>query len=214
MCNIKLLVGTAILLLITSSCMKDKPDSLPENLEWNPELALPLGDEAFGMNSESNYDTTLLENDSITSLPYWVNQNQVLMERVLDFDVSTIRDNLDKLNRILFRINSSNQFPHTMYSQAYFLDETMNEIDSMFREGPVETPAGTVSDAGVSTAPGEAQNDAIIEGERISPLGNVQSILFRASFLISDLDSSMIPAYPTLQFQINTGLMLDLNFEY
>ena len=101
--------------------MKDKPDSLPENLEWNPELALPLGDEAFGMNSESNYDTTLLENDSITDLPYWVDQNQVLMERILDFDVSTIKDNLDNLNRILFRINSSNQFPHTMYLQAYFL---------------------------------------------------------------------------------------------
>ena len=141
-----LLAGTVLFLMLTPSCMKDKPEALPENIEWNPQLALPLGEEEFGLNSDSGFDTLLLEEDTVSGLPKWMDQSEVVMTRIVDFDPSIISDNLDKLNRILFRVNSSNQFPHTMYSQAYFRDGGENYIDSMFQEGQMESPAAKVSD--------------------------------------------------------------------
>lgn len=207
------LSGILVCLLITASCMKNKPESLPENLVWNPQLALPLGEEEFGMNSSSGFDTLLLEEDSVSALPLWTGQYELVMEGVFNFDLSTISDNLDKLNRILFRINCSNEFPQTLYSQAYFRDGSGIYLDSMFLEGPAETPAASVSDGGATIEPGLAQHDALIEGERIPGLAGAQTILFRTSFLVIDVDSSLISSYPTFRFHIDSGFMLDLSFE-
>ncbi len=55
------LISLLLCLGSLSSCMKDKPEALPENLVWNPELALPLGTDRFGLNEESGFDTTLFE---------------------------------------------------------------------------------------------------------------------------------------------------------
>ena len=208
-----LLAGITLALMVFPSCMKDKPESLPENLEWNPQLALPLGEEEFGMNRDSGFDTLLLEEDTVSGLPIWMGQVEVVMQVVFDFDLSTISENLDQLNRILFRINCSNQFPQTMYSQAYFRDGNGTYIDSMFQEGPVETPAAEVRDQGAFIDPGKAQHDALIEGDRIPALVDAQTILFRSSFLVAFVDTSLIQAYPTFHFHIDSGLMLDLSFE-
>ena len=193
--------------------MKDKPEALPETLEWNPQLAVPLGVLEVGLNSDSGFDTLLLEEDTVSGFPLWMDQSEVVMTGVFDFDPSIISDNLDKLNRILFRVNSSNQFPHIIFSQAYFRDGGGTYIDSMFQEGPAESPAAKVSDMGGLIDPGLAQHDALIEGERIPALTNAQSILFQSSFIMENVDTSLIPAYPTFLFQIETGLMLDLSFE-
>ena len=208
-----LLAGALLVILITPSCLKDKPESLPEYLEWNPQLAMPLGEEEFGMNSESGFDTLLLEEDTISGLPLWMGQQEVVMEGIIDFDLSSISDNLDKMNAILFRINCTNQFPHAIFSQAYFRDANGTYIDSMFMEGPVETPAAKVKEQGGSIDPGLSRHDALIEGERIPALSNAQTILFRSSFIVADVDSSLIPLYPTFRFQIDSGLMLDLSYE-
>lgn len=208
-----LLAGSALVILVFPSCMKDKPESLPENLEWNPQLALPLGEEEFGMNSESGFDTLLLEVDTVSGLPFWMGQAEVVMQGVFDFDMSSISEDLNKVNRILFRINCTNQFPHTMYSQAYFRDGNGIFIDSMFQEGPVETPAAEVRDQGASIDPGKAQHDALIEGERIPALADASTILFRSSFFVANVDTSLIQLYPTFHFHIDSGLMLDLSFE-
>ena len=135
------------------------------------------------------------------------------MEGIFPFDLSTVSDNLDRLNRILFRINCINEFPHIQYSQAYFRDGSGSFIDSMFLEGPVETPAARVSDQGVSNDPGLSQHDALIEGERIPGLATAQTILFRTSFTLSDVDSTLIALYPIFRFHIDSGFMLGLSCE-
>ena len=193
--------------------MKDKPESLPSRLEWNPQLALPLGEEEFGLNSASGFDTLLLEEDTLTGQPFWLNLVEVVLEGQVEFDLSTISENLDKLNAILFRVNCTNQFPHTIYSQAYFHDVNGNPIDSMFMDGPAETPAAVVTEGGGHIDPGRAQHNALIEGERIPALADAQTILFRSSFFTQEVDSSLISYYPDFRFQIDSGLMLDLSFE-
>lgn len=210
--RLTLLSGLCLSLWAVPSCMKDKPEALPEILEWNPQLALPLGKETFGMNSKSGFDTTLLEVDSISGQPLWTDQYEVIMQGILDLDPGTVSENLDKLNRILFRLNFSNQFPQTIYSQAYFRDGSGAFMDSLFKDGPVETPPAIPESPGEALDPGRAQHDALVEGERIFILAQAQSILLRSSFLTGDADTSLIQDYPAFQLQIDSGIMLDLSF--
>ena len=127
------------ILLGAVSCLKDLPESVPDTLEWNPEVAFPLGEDSFGLNAVSGFDTSLLDLDTITGLPDWVEKVEpfeVVMKGTLDINLSSISDNLDHLNRILFRVNAYNGFPNEILAQAYFQDAGLNTIDSMFSEGP------------------------------------------------------------------------------
>ena len=46
------LICLFLTLVVFSACMKDKPETFPENLVWNPELAFPLGMDSLGMNGK------------------------------------------------------------------------------------------------------------------------------------------------------------------
>ena len=135
--NLAVITG---LLLILSSCMKDKPESFPGELEWNPALAFPLGDDSFGLNAESGFDTTLFELDTITELPKWVGEFEVVMEGRIPIDLSSFSENIDDINQVMFRVNVFNGFPHEAQAQAYFIDIGMNMIDSMFSAGAIPVP--------------------------------------------------------------------------
>jgi len=204
----------ATTLFVAVSCLKDMPESLPGSVNWSPEAAFPLGEKSFGLNAISGFDTTLFDPDTITRLPEWTKKLEVVLEGTLDFNMASISDNLDKLNRILFRVNAYNGFPNQVSTQAYFMDAGMNPIDSMFIEGPMVVPPGTVEGAGKSIKPAHSQQDAVFEKERIQPLENATNIFFRANIAVSDLDSALIPFYPDYQFDVGIGAMLDLTLEF
>jgi hypothetical protein len=203
-----------IILLLSPSCMKERPESLPGELEWNPDIAFPVGEEAFGMNTASGFDTTLFLPDSITGLPVWTNEEEVIMEGLLKFDVSPIGENLERLNSITFRVNGYNQFPHMISSQIYFLDASMLVFDSIFAGGPVVTPAGAIGADGAVRQVGQASYDAILEGDRIPQLEDLTGLYFRATFSVEQIDTVLIPLYPQLNFTIDMGIMLDLSLEF
>lgn len=212
--KIQQLLLIILLLSFTPSCMKERPESLPGELEWNPDIAFPLGEEAFGMNTASGFDTTLFLPDSMSGLPAWINEQEVIMEGLLKFDFSPIVENLDRLNRVTFRINGYNQFPHMISSQAYFLDGSMSVFDSLFAEGPVLTPAGAIGPDGAVLRIGQASYNAILEGERLAPLGELTSLYFRATFSLEQVDTELHPFYPQLDFTVEMGIMLDLSLEF
>ena len=141
----KPLLPLFVVLMITS-CLKDAPEELPDRIEWDPAIAIPLGDDRFGMNDVSGFDTTKLDLDTVTGLPEWVDEVLIEMERTLEFGLSSIQDNLDQINGVLFRVSCQNGFPDEIFAQAYFEDDTENVIDSMFTEGPVAVPPGRVSE--------------------------------------------------------------------
>ena len=203
-----------LLLSFTPSCMKEQPESLPGELEWNPDIAFPLGEEVFGMNSASGFDTTLFLPDTISGLPAWINEQEVVMEGLLKFDFSPIVENLEELNSITFRVNGYNQFPHMISSQAYFLDVSMSVFDSIFAEGPVVTPAGAIGTDGALLHVGQASYDATLEGDRIAPLEDLTSLYFRATFSLEQVDTILYPFYPQLDFTVDMGIMLDLSLEF
>ena len=201
------------LLILQVSCMKDKPESLPQNLIWDPEVAFPLGSDSFGLNAESGFDTTLFNLDTITHLPEWVSLLEVVMEGSIEFDLSSLNEASEDLNSILFRVNIFNGFPNNVFTQVYFMDAGSDYIDSMFTEGAISVPAGTVQGDGETIEPAVVRQDAVFESDRIGPLEDASSILLRATIPNPEIDSSLIPYYPNYEIQVDIGAMLDLTIE-
>lgn len=208
------LLAVSSILLLAISCMKEKPESLPEHLEWNPEFAFPLGDDQFGLNAESGFDTTLLELDTITGLPEWIDEDTIFLEGTMELNMSSLLENLEHINQILFRVNIYNEFPHEVYSQAYFRDAGLNVIDSLFDEGPISTQAGQVKADGSAITPGYSRKDALFNQERLLSLEDANHLFFRAGFLVTDVDSTLIPYYPDFEYTVDIGAMVEISSEY
>lgn len=203
-----------VLLLSLASCLKEMPETFPEEVVWNPEVAFPLGEEAYGLNAVSGFDTSLLDLDTITGWPQWVNEHQIVLEGIMNFSLASIQHNIEHLNSILFRVNAYNGFPNPIRAQAYFRDASMVTIDSMFQEGPMLASAGMVEGNGETVQPTHTQKDAVFDRTRLQPLQNATEISFRAIIQISDLDSTLIPYYPSYFFNVRIGTMLDLSLEF
>ena len=202
------------LMLFAISCLKERPESLPDKLEWNPDFAFPLGEDRFGLNAKSGFDTTLLEYDTITGLPGWIELDTIFLEGPMDFNLSSILDRMEYVNRILLRINIYNEFPHEVFSQAYFRDAGMNAIDSLFEEGPVATGPGQVKADGSSITPGYTRKDVQFSQEKLLSLSNSNSTFFRAAFLVWPVDSTLIPYYRHFEYVVDIGAMVEISTEY
>ncbi len=202
------------LLIVLASCMKDKPESLPTELEWNPELAFPLGDDSFGLNAESGFDTTWFEIDSITNLPVWLDKFSVVLEGRIPINLTSFSDNIDDLNQVLFRINIYNGFPNEALMQSYFLDINQNPIDSMFSEGAIPVPPGRIMGKGETIDPSILRKDVVYEHERIVPLQNAVEVLLRATFLNPEVDTALMDYYRTYHIDVDVGMMVELTYDF
>lgn len=204
----------SVMLLIGASCLKDMPESFPERVEWNPEVAFPLGEDNFGLNAVSGFDTSRLKLDTLTGFPDWVGDLEIVMEGTMEFNLASIRNNLEQLDRFLFRVNIHNGFPNEVLGQAYFQDADGNDIDSMFQEGAVLAPPGIVEGDGETIQASHTIKDALFNRERIQPLENAEVIHFQATILVSNPDTALIPYYPSYRYNVRIGALFDLSLEF
>ena len=211
--SLKILLAVSALWL-TTSCLKDAPEALPDRIVWDPLLAFPLGDDQFGMNHVSGFDTTLLDLDTVTGLPEWVDHVTVEMRGNLEFGLSSIQDNLNHINSVLLRVSFQNGFPDEIYAQGYFEDAGDNRIDSFFQNGPVPVPPGRLADSGEVLRSGDAIRDSYFDRDRILPLEDATHVYLRAYFIVTDPDSALIPHYPEFELKVHVGAMFDLTTEF
>lgn len=213
-----------VLLLLTTflmaavSCLKDMPESgedLPQLLQWNPDLAFPLGDDSFGLNAESGFDTTLWELDTLTQLPKWVNEASVEMTGRVPFDLASLSQDLDHINQVLFRLNLYNGFPHEVLAQAYFVDIGQNPIDSMFSGGRIPVYPGGIVGTGETIDPAVLRRDEVFGSDRILPLGQATEIILSAVITehTANVDTSLIPYYRKYHFDLDIGIMVSLTVD-
>lgn len=202
---------TLLILLTVTSCMKDRPEELPGEVVWNPELAFPLGKDRFSLDEDSGFDTTLFQIDSLTYLPQWIDSVDLVLEGWIDFDLGALDVDIEDVSKILLRVGLWNGFPDAALTQAYFYDPGgTGPIDSLFLEGPILLNEGSPVGIGDSITPSHVQHDAIIEKERIPGLAETRLILFRALITEPALDTSLIPFYSSYYLEAEVGCMLEL----
>ena len=208
------LFSAAALLLFLGSCLRDLPEEYPDEVIWNPSAAFPVGSDTFGMNLESGFDTSLLNLDTITGLPEWVEELEVVMEGSLEFDLRDLSPNLENLRSLLLRINLYNGFPNEVWAQAYFLDPGLNPVDSMFSSGALQVPAGSPVGSGETIQPVHRREDAFFDAGRLDALLDASSILFQATIRNPRIDTTLIPFYPGYAVEVQIGARLDLSLEF
>ena len=177
-------------------------------------MAFPLGEDRFGLNSVSGFDTTLLHIVESTGLPAWVEELVLVLEGEMDFDLSSINENLEHLNRILFRVNVFNGFPNEILAQAYFRDDAMNNLDSIFADGPLLVPPGVPQGTGETVQPAYVRKDATFNKERVDKVAQATGIFFRATLVVGAVDTTLIPYYPSYNFDVKIGAMFDLSMTF
>jgi len=203
-------IGLLLLSGLLVSCLKDKPEAFPENLEWNPDLAVPVGIDRFGLNEESGFDTAWWDLDTLTGLPEWVGEVEIVMTGRVEFDLSAFEASNENINRVLFRVGLYNGFPHEVITQAYFIDEGSNIIDSMFSEGAIPLAPGVPLSGGEIIDPSVLRKDVIFGEERIGALHQANEIILKAAIIHPTLDTSLIPYYRDYYIDMELGLMADL----
>jgi len=207
-------IAIVLIMPLVISCQKERPESFPEKVIWNPSLAGPLVRDSFGMNLESGFDTSLLNLDTITNLPEWVDEWEVVMKGTVEFDLSELSTNIDFVRRLLLRVNIYNGFPNTILAQACFLDPGFNVIDSVFEDGALSIPAGTPIGNGETIEPFHSRKDAVFDRDRIDPLQDATRLLFQSTIRNPEVDTSLIPYYPGYFIEADVGAMLDFTYEF
>jgi len=210
----------AIMLPVMFSCLKEMPESgedLPQSLQWNPDLAFPLGFDSFGLNAESGFDTTLWELDTLfPHLPLWVDEVSVEMTGRVPFDLASLSQDIDHINEVLFRLNLYNGFPHEVLAQAYFVDINENLIDSMFATGRIPVNPGGIVGDGETIDPAVLRKDVVFDHDRLEPLEQATEIILSA--LITDhsenIDTAMIDYYRNYHFDVDIGVMVSITLDY
>lgn len=184
-------------------------------LAWDPSIAFPLGSDTLAMNENSGFPDSLFLIDPGTELPYWMGMGVVLMEALVDFDLSNLESDTALIRRILVRIPIRNHFPDQLMVQAYFLGPGPDflEIDSLFSEGARPLAAGRpLPDC--ATEGRETILEAIMGEADIPPLLDARHLRLTARFDAGGIDTTLIPCYPAYHLLMEVGIMLDLSLEW
>ena len=203
----------SFLLTTMLSCMKDKPEELPSQLEWNPQLALPVGQHIFGMNEESGFPEDLYDIDSTTGLPFWVNKQVLRMWGTIQFDLDVVHNNMDHIANLLLRINMENGFPHELVVQGYYVDGNRQPLDSLFTDRrPVRLPPATIGAQGQVLRTTIVTVDVAYSKEEFLDLGPVAELVLQGRIFdpAPEVDTTLVDFYPEFSVVTDLGVMLDM----
>ena len=199
------------LILLPVSCLKDKPDDIPNTFQWDPEVAFPVGTTAIGMNEASGFDTTLLQINDTTQLPLWVDLLDIDIEGEAVFNFGNIASEDDPVTSLMVRVEAYNEFPVEVWLQVYFTESNGEAADSLFVDQPMKLPPGSIAASGKPDKPSYSVKDAILEEERLDNLENATGVAFKAIIQNAEIDSTLIDFYPTYEIDIHIGAMVNLN---
>ncbi|MFC2152739.1 hypothetical protein ACFLSE_09435 [Bacteroidota bacterium] len=200
------------IVVITFSCIKDAPEDFnnPDST-WNPSFSFPVGYTSLQMNEESGFDTLLLLINTLSGLPFWVDEVDIPMSYTMPFDMQEINNFSDQIISIKFRLNTYNGFPAIARGQVYFLDISSQVVDSMFVNGPLNMDAGILANDIETVIPSHDQNDVVFNQDKIDDLANVRNILIEGAILNVSIDSTLINYYPGYSLELQLGVQAELN---
>lgn len=195
-----------VLLLCFSSCLKEFPDSFPDEYEWKADIAFPIGHTTLGLKAENGFDSSLLEIDTLTGHSFWAQLPDIDIEGSFHFDFEEVLSKLDGIEVVRLRINMYNGFPVDFNMQAYMLDEHDEIIDSLFIP-ELTLKRGSVSAGGKTRTPSLTTRDVVFEGEGIYNLSAVRKIFISARI-------PTVPYFPEYSFSVQMGSVITYRTQF
>lgn len=145
--------------VLSTACYDKDLVDLEEEIYYHPEYSIPLGKDEMDMAfMVEEYFGDLIEIVDTLSLPdslhvffynylYYFGPTIFEFESFESIDLSTIED-LDYITSAMIRTNSINRIPANIFAQVYFLDFSLQVIDSLYKDNWLEIKAAEVDSVG------------------------------------------------------------------
>jgi len=202
------------ILLLLTACIDEDITQVSENIEITSSYSIPGGPLTYNMNDY--LDTLHAIHVPWSSFLYY---NDILYPNYLSyltrddikgFDFSSLSENLDRLESIMFRLIISNGYPTEAYAQVYFSDEGFVVIDSVFAGGPNRIQPAPVDDDGIVIAPYLEIVDVVMSPHFVDNLMLIRNITINSIIYTTRPDIQQVRFYTDQAFNVNVSARIQL----
>ncbi|MBA7566601.1 hypothetical protein ES708_08293 [subsurface metagenome] len=204
------LLYVLLMIIISSSCVKEDFSKINESFQWNPEFSASVGYSTLTLtNNYPGFDSTQLDYDFITQFPDWAIEEFIILQDTVNFNFSSSFDETEYIEKLLFRLNSWNSFPVNTDFNLYFAESSYVIVDSI----NVSLEPGAVNNEGEVILVATKTQDFTFEKNRIENLGNVNFIILVGEINNFQPDTSFLKYYPDCFIKFQLGVQAKLSIE-
>jgi hypothetical protein len=132
------------------------------------------------------------------------------VQDTVDFSIG----NIDVIKSAAFRLNVSNGFPISAYTQLYFTDENYVILDSLLTEAQDRIiEAGEVDANGRVIKSTERSADELFEGAHLQNLMNAKKIIIKGIIQTKDAPTTMVEIFDNYELDFKLGVRTKLKIE-
>jgi hypothetical protein len=218
---IKICILLVCMAFFLSSCIKDDITNIEAGIiAISPEYAIPIGSYEFLVSNYVNnlpnfnpIDTAGYSKDTLLDYndEFYLNPYKAHYSTVEPFNISGNTNNLELFKNAMFRINSVNKIPATIYIQVYFLNDSKIILDSLFDKAPIIIPAAITNDTGLVMSYGELwEQDTFLDSLEIKKLNTVQFLQISSTIEFPKPEAIFIPfdSTQTIWIQLATKVTI------
>jgi hypothetical protein len=153
-------------------------------------------------------DTSRISMDLAVEVQLFAAISKFIIEDTIDFKMSDV----NKIDNLLFRVNTTNGFPLNADLQLYFTDNSFHVLDSLITD-PDQTiiqgaPVNGAPEYRV-TEPVHKKTDVNFTGSRIHNILDAKKLILRAG--LSTTDQQLVKIYNNYSLQIQIGTIAGIN---
>jgi len=154
-------------------------------------------------------DTSKIRLDIEAELPLSGSAWNFILQDTIDFDMGK---DVDKLEWVLFKINTTNGFPIDVNMQLYFADSLGNKLDSLLTPMEQVICSGIVGPAPDYrvTIPTHKYTFARLNENKLEHLGNTKKLILCARLATANASTSIIKLYSDSDIDVKIGVQVQI----
>jgi len=161
------------------------------------------------------WDDSKFRADIEVELPLWGYIDRFHGTDTMEFNMEEEFEDPGVIERLLVRINIDNGLPIFVESQAYFMNENYQIIDSVIQADDIRLiESATIDNNGQVISKTNKTIDLEITGERLEQIMETKHLLYKASASTTNAASDeVIKIYPDYEVDFNVAIEADLDIE-
>ncbi len=212
-----------LLLPIVVSCIKNDLNEIEDNLVFQTEYSLPIGDTTFSLkNFVDSYSDGLIEvqnpNEVANQVFNYDGVNyqipaRLYLSKTFGFEFNKLPGQLDinKVSSLMFRFNTINSIPGRCQAMVYFTNNETTERQYLFDNTWLPINAADYNNGSIIPSE-QLKNDIYFDLDQISTLNDKQDIRIKIFLTVENPPDQIIEfkSDQTLYFQFAVRLGLEI----
>jgi hypothetical protein len=172
-----------------------------------------LSNPGGGVSNNFALDTSRLNVDAQIEIPMFGKAWNFILGDTIDLEFG---QDMDKVEFMLFNINTTNGFPVEAIQQMYFLNDAGQAIDSLLvpeQQTLTAAPCNGAPDYRVTQSV-QKHTESRLEHDRVVPLKNCKKIFIRAKLLTSQSGTELVKFYSDYSLLVRIALRVKFIVNY